>query len=73
MTRFASISVLALAITLSQNPAVTPALAASGAIRPPLVGQVAPGFRLVDQNGKAVTLSAVRGGKVVLVFYRGYW
>jgi peroxiredoxin len=36
-------------------------------------GQVAPDFALRDQNGKSVTLSAARGSKVVLVFYRGYW
>ena len=36
-------------------------------------GQIAPDFTLRDQNGKAVTLSAARGAKVVLVFYRGYW
>ena len=33
----------------------------------------APDFRLADQNGKAVRLSAARGAKVVVVFYRGYW
>ena len=37
------------------------------------VGQLAPDFTLVDQNGKRVTLSAGRGQKAVLVFYRGYW
>jgi peroxiredoxin len=37
------------------------------------VGQGAPDFKLLDQNGKAVSLSAARGHKVVLVFYRGYW
>jgi hypothetical protein len=42
-------------------------------MRPPSVGGVAPDFKLADQNGKAVSLSAARGGKVVLVFYRGYW
>jgi len=36
-------------------------------------GQLAPDFTLRDQNDKAVTLSAARGAKVVLVFYRGYW
>ena len=30
-------------------------------------------FTLTDQNGKTVALSAARGHKVVLVFYRGYW
>lgn len=73
MTRFASIALLALAAALSHYPAVIPALAASGARRPPLVGQVAPDFNLADQNGKGVRLSAARGEKVVLVFYRGYW
>ena len=34
---------------------------------------IAPDFTLADQNGKAVRLSAARGAKVVLVFYRGYW
>jgi cytochrome oxidase Cu insertion factor (SCO1/SenC/PrrC family) len=63
MTRFASIVLLALAS----------ALAASPAMRPPSVGEAAPDFRLADQDGKAVSLSAARGGKVVLVFYRGYW
>jgi len=37
------------------------------------VGRPAPDFTLADQNGKAVKLSAARGHKVVLVFYRGYW
>ena len=37
------------------------------------VGRPAPDFTLPDQNGKAVNLSAERGHKVVLVFYRGYW
>ena len=36
-------------------------------------GQIAPDFKLPDQNGKGVKLSAERGHKVVLVFYRGYW
>lgn len=63
MTRFAPIVLLALAS----------ALAPSGAIRPPSVGEAAPDFKLADQDGKAVRLAAARGGKVVLVFYRGYW
>jgi cytochrome oxidase Cu insertion factor (SCO1/SenC/PrrC family) len=73
MTRFASIGRLALAAALSYFPAVIPVLAASRATRPPLAGEVAPDFTLADQNGKPVRLSAARGGKVVLVFYRGYW
>jgi len=38
-----------------------------------VVGQEAPDFKLLDQNGRTVDLSAARGHKVVLVFYRGYW
>lgn len=33
------------------------------------VGQPAPDFTLVNQRGEAVTLSQLRGRKVVLVFY----
>lgn len=39
----------------------------------PNVGQQAPDFRLLDQNDHVTRLSAARGQKVVLVFYRGYW
>lgn len=41
---------------------------------PVAVGDVAPDFSLVDQNGKTVSLADARSqGPVVLVFYRGYW
>ena len=41
---------------------------------PIAVGDVAPDFKLVDENNKKVTLSDARGkSPVVLVFYRGYW
>ncbi len=33
------------------------------------IGDVAPDFTLVDENGEKVTLSALRGRNVVLVFY----
>jgi len=69
MTRLASIVLLALASVCS----LSSALAASQAVRPPSVGEAAPEFKLANQDGKAVSLSAARGGKVVLVFYRGYW
>lgn len=36
------------------------------------VGEVAPDFTLLDQNGKKVTLSDAKN-PVLLVFYRGYW
>jgi cytochrome oxidase Cu insertion factor (SCO1/SenC/PrrC family) len=35
--------------------------------------QTAPDFTLNDQDGKPFTLSSLRGSRVVLVFYRGYW
>lgn len=39
----------------------------------PAVGAAAPDFTLVDQHGKAVALSSLRGQQTVLVFYRGFW
>lgn len=36
-------------------------------------GDLAPDFRLEDQDGAVHQLSAYRGRNVVLVFYRGYW
>jgi peroxiredoxin Q/BCP len=35
------------------------------------VGSTAPDFSLLDQSGKVVTLSALRGRNVVLIFYPG--
>jgi cytochrome oxidase Cu insertion factor (SCO1/SenC/PrrC family) len=35
--------------------------------------QPAPDFTLNDQDDKPFTLSGLRGSRVVLVFYRGYW
>lgn len=38
------------------------------------VGDVAPDFSLLDQDGRRHALSAERGKRpVVLVFYRGHW
>jgi hypothetical protein len=38
------------------------------------VGEVAPGFELLDHRGGLVRLSAPGDAKAtVLVFYRGYW
>jgi peroxiredoxin len=45
----------------------------SASAAPPRVGERAPDFRLLDQNSRVVRLSAARGHKVVLVFYRGFW
>ena len=44
--------------------------AAAGA---PRVGQPAPDFALANHRGEQVTLAALRGRPVVLVFYRGFW
>ena len=39
----------------------------------PTLGSPAHDFALVDQSGKAVRLSDLRGAPVLLVFYRGHW
>ncbi len=36
-------------------------------------GEPAPDFTLPDQDGHDVQLSSLRGRRVVLIFYRGYW
>jgi len=36
-------------------------------------GQAAPDFTLNDQDGKPLQLSSLRGQKVLLVFYKGYY
>ena len=38
-----------------------------------VAGDMAPDFRLQDENGKVHQLSQYRGRNVVLVMYRGYW
>ena len=38
-----------------------------------VAGDMAPDFRLQDENGKVHQLSEYRGKNVVLVMYRGYW
>jgi peroxiredoxin len=48
-------------------------LLVSASAPPPRVGDAAPDFRLLDQSSHVVRLSAARGHKVVLVFYRGFW
>lgn len=37
------------------------------------VGDVAPDFTLESRTGERVTLSELRGRRIVLVFYRGHW
>lgn len=41
--------------------------------RSPSVGERAPDFSLSDHRGEAVSLAALRGRNVLLVFYRGHW
>jgi cytochrome oxidase Cu insertion factor (SCO1/SenC/PrrC family) len=36
-------------------------------------GEAAPDFTLNDQDGHPFNLASLRGSRVVLVFYRGYW
>ncbi len=38
-----------------------------------LPGDLAPDFRLQDQDGKVHQLSQYRGKNVVLIMYRGFW
>jgi len=40
---------------------------------PSAVAQLAPDFRLKNQDGKVFHLAALRGHWVLLFFYRGYW
>jgi hypothetical protein len=41
----------------------------------PRIGEKAPEFTLLDQNGKTISLSSLRSGSrvVALIFYRGFW
>jgi cytochrome oxidase Cu insertion factor (SCO1/SenC/PrrC family) len=37
------------------------------------VGKPAPNFTLQDQHGRTIRLASLRGKRVLLIFYRGYW
>ncbi len=37
------------------------------------IGQPAPDFSLQSLNGDSVTLSELRGSKIIMIFYRGHW
>ncbi len=37
------------------------------------VGETAPDFELLDQDGLTVRLSDFQGSQLILVFYRGFW
>jgi len=39
----------------------------------PAVGAVAPPLELPDQTGRMLALDDLRGERVVVVFYRGFW
>jgi peroxiredoxin len=36
-------------------------------------GKPAPDFSLKDHDGRSFRLASLRGKRVLLVFYRGYW
>jgi AhpC/TSA family protein len=40
---------------------------------PSAQGKPAPDFTLKDQDGRPFHLGSLRGKRVLLVFYRGYW
>ena len=64
-------TIFMLSASLAANP--QPPTVAQRAT-PIAVGDVAPDFKLEDQNKNKVALSEALGKKpVVLVFYRGYW
>jgi cytochrome oxidase Cu insertion factor (SCO1/SenC/PrrC family) len=39
----------------------------------PQIGDEAPGFRVVDPDGRVFDLHEYRGGPVLLIFFRGQW
>jgi hypothetical protein len=39
----------------------------------PAVGSIAPPLELPDQTGRMASLENLRGGRVLVVFYRGIW
>jgi cytochrome oxidase Cu insertion factor (SCO1/SenC/PrrC family) len=64
-------TIVLLLVTMAANPQSPTAPVRS---RPIGIGEIAPDFRLEDQNKNKVMLSDARGkSPVVLVFYRGYW
>jgi AhpC/TSA family protein len=40
---------------------------------PSAAGKPAPSFILKDEHSKTVSLASMRGKRVLLIFYRGYW
>lgn len=66
-------AILALALSAGVAAAQTPGTALPKAQISSATGKVAPGFTLNDENGRPFRLADLRGKKVVLFFYRGYW
>jgi cytochrome oxidase Cu insertion factor (SCO1/SenC/PrrC family) len=64
--------ILLVAALMAASSAIGFAQGAKNRTEPLKVGEVAPDFTLLDQNGKSLTLSKL-GEPVVLVFYRGFW
>ncbi len=60
-------------VCLTASSAVTQTTSYPKPQTPFTVGQLAPDFRLKNQDGKDVQLAALRGHWVLLFFYRGYW
>lgn len=60
-------ALLAAVLALGQNQPLPKPQTASAA------GKEAPEFSLPDQEGRDLRLSSLRGHRVVLIFYRGYW
>ena len=77
--RTSSLPPLLLALAATCDEAPPQPGPADGADLPPAdtgrvaVGDTAPDFTLLDRHGEPVTLSGLRGRRIVLVFYRGFW
>ena len=63
-----AIVVFLLLVGLAATPQVLPKPQVASAS-----GKSAPNFTLQDQHGKTVRLAPMRGRRVLLIFYRGYW
>lgn len=57
---------LSASLVAAQQPYPKPQIASAE-------GQPAPDFTLKDQDGNDVTLSKLRGSRVLIIFYRGHW
>jgi cytochrome oxidase Cu insertion factor (SCO1/SenC/PrrC family) len=40
---------------------------------PSAVGKLAPDFTLRNEHGRVFHLASMRGQRLLLIFYRGYW